>query len=139
MPVTAEQPIVKEDYPPDINPNAWWDVSEYYYYTDDPPTYKIPPEENPELFGPLYHMRVSHIGPDWQDWDNLERCSYCGRYIESKRPDDIQLSVEHLIDYDMFYSYVLQGYIVSEKIYDLIQSHNFTNKPKLKPLDVVGL
>jgi len=97
------------------------------------------PEENPESFGPLYRLRVSHFGPDWRDWDKLERCSYCGQYLAPKRPEDIQFSVEHLTDYDMFYTYVLPGYVVSEKVYDLLQSHNFSNGPTLKPLDVVGL
>lgn len=96
----------------------------------DPPRV-IPPEEDPESFGPLYYMRVSHWGPDWTDPKEPKRyCKLCGRQFKRRKPKNLVFTEKHILTgYDVFRSMISNSIVLSEKVYQLFQDKKFTNAP----------
>lgn len=105
---------------------------------------RIPPpsverEKDPKSFGPLYYMQANRRSPDWRgkvpEWP---LCPECGRLLDvPKGPEDDQVfTADNLADYDMFRSSLVDGIVVSDKVYRLIQESDFTNKPLFKELEI---
>jgi len=88
----------------------------------------VEPRDNPQSYGPLYYMRVSHSGPDWRDWKAPPTCTYCGCREFPQKPEGLVFGREHILDgHDIFLSGIVPGIVVSEKVHDIIMDHKFTN------------